>query len=253
MGMQILKGLGLALALAGPAVLTLAPPSAAEEASAFSDAQKQELGGLIRDYLMKNPEVLIEVSIALEAKRSAEQAEVAEKALAEQADAIFDDPTAAVIGNPNGKIQIVEFFDYNCGYCRRAMNKVLALTEANKEVKVIFKEMPVLGEASASAAVASLAAVRQDKFLPFHRALMTYDGRVSEEAIQQAAKTAKLDLKKFEADRKDPALQAAIDKNLDVSHALFIDGTPSFIIGDQIVRGWNEAEIDRLIAEASKS
>ena len=236
-------------------ITALAIPAAAiaEETSSFTDAQKAELEQFIRSYLIENPEILVEVSVALEAKRASQEAEAAKSAMSVYNDAIFNDPTAPFIGNPDGKIQIVEFFDYNCGFCRRAMGKVLDIAESNKDVKVIFKEMPVLGDESTVAARASLAAAKQDKFLEFHRALMTYEGRISEEAISKAAKQVKLDMAQFESDRNDPAIQKSIDENLAVASALYVNGTPSFIIGDQVVRGWNEAEIDRLIKEASGS
>ncbi len=196
-----------------------------------------ELERRVREYLLNNPEVVIEALERFqERKKRAEQTE-AQALLKARADEVFRDPDSPVGGNPNGKATLVEFFDYNCPYCRRVTPTMNEAEAADGNLRIVYKEFPILGPNSVFAARAALAAHRQGRYVAFHKALMLAEGVADKDKVMEIAAKVGLDLERLKRDMDDPAIQAAIDKNLSLAQALRINGTPSFIAGDQIVRG----------------
>lgn len=208
-------------------------------AAAFTDAEKAEIGTVVRDYLMKNPEVLQEVIGELEKKQQAQEAEGRGKALSEMKGLVFDSPRGVVVGNPKGDVTLVEFFDYNCGYCKQALADVDKLIKKDPNLKVIFKEFPVLGPGSVEAAQVGVAVrmVAPDKYLAFHDALLGIRGQADRAKALQAAKDVGIDPAAIQKVAASPELNATLDESMKIAQALGLNGTPSFIIGDEVVIG----------------
>lgn len=220
------------------AMLALAPLPSAQAADKPLD--KQAVEQIVRDYLIKNPEVLVEAMQALEAKEKAQADEAQKSALATNRDALEN--KGPVGGNPKGDVTLVEFFDYNCGYCKHTHPERVEAVKKDGKVRVVYKEFPILAPSSMEAAKAALAADRQGKYEAFHSALMKHEGRLDSDAIRQTAKDVGLDIKKLEADMGDPAIQAEIDANIALARQLGIRGTPGFVVGDTLIPGAIEAE-----------
>lgn len=230
------SGLRAALAFAaalGAMAATLTP------AAAFTDAEKAEIGAVVREYLMKNPEVLQEVIGELEKKQQAEEAAGRSKALASMKQLVFDSPRGVVVGNPKGDVTLVEFFDYNCGYCKQALADVDKLLKNDPNLKVIFKEFPVLGPASVEAAQVAVAVrmVAPEKYLAFHDKLLSTRGQADRAKALQAAKDVGIDPAAIQKMATSPELNATLDESMKIAQALGLNGTPSFIVGDEVVIG----------------
>ncbi len=179
------------------------------------------------------------------------QVDEARALVAAQKAVIFNDPDSPVGGNPAGDVTIVEFFDYNCPYCRLVAATLEEIERTDPGVKFIYKEFPILGPGSEFAARAALAAHRQGKYIPFHRGLMARDGRVGESAVMEVAHSVGLDISQLKKDVEDPRVIAAIERNLDLASSLRIAATPTFIINEQILRGAGDLEaFQSVIAEA---
>jgi protein-disulfide isomerase len=191
----------------------------------------------VRAYLLEHPEVIMEaVERYQERKRAAEQSET-QVVLKTRADEVFRDPDSPVGGNANGDVTLVEFFDYNCPYCRRVGPLMIQAEAADAKLRIVYKEFPILGPNSVFAAKAALAAHRQGKYVAFHKALMSVEGAADKDKVLVVAIKVGLDLDRLKRDMEDPAIQKMIDRNLALAQALRINGTPSFVAGDQIVRG----------------
>jgi protein-disulfide isomerase len=191
----------------------------------------------VRDYLLENPEVIMEALQILQQRQRAAEAATLKRTIAERIDDILNDPAAPVGGNPSGDVTVVEFFDYNCPYCRRVAPTVVDLEEADPGVRLVYKEFPILGPGSQFAARAALASRRQGKYVAFHNALMQATEQVTEETVMEVAREVGLDLEQLRVDMQEAAIQQAIARNLQLADALGITGTPSFIIGEEVVPG----------------
>ena len=202
-----------------------------------SEMPEGEFGKRVRAYLLKNPEVIVDAMKGLQARQRAAQLGDAQTILESRADEVFRDPESPVGGNRNGDVTLVEFFDYNCPYCRRVAPAMLGAEAADPQLRIVYKEFPILGPDSVFAARAALAARKQDRYVAFHKALMKVNGRVDEDTAMRVAAEVGLDTDRLRADMQAPAIGAAIDRNLQLARALRITGTPSFAIGDQIIRG----------------
>ena len=222
-----------ALALA---LTALAPGAFAE--TAFSDAQKKEIGEIVRQYLMDNPEILLDVSRVLEAKQQQAEAEQRGTALEKNADQIFRSPADYVAGNPKGDVTLVEFFDYNCGWCKKGFPEVMSLIEKDKNLRVVLKEFPIFGGDSDYAAMAAIAAGKQGKYWELHSALFSHEGKVTKEIVDEIAKAKGLDLEKLKADMASPEVAKVIADNHALGQALSINGTPAFIIDTTLSPGY---------------
>lgn len=244
------------------AVITLgAMPASAGE---LSEAQKAEVKGLIeqyvqenpefiRDYLLKNPEILLEVSNLLRA-RQAEQERVARaEALSAHRDRIERHPMTPVSGNPDGDVTVVEFFDYNCPWCKKSLSELVELEKEDPNLRFVWKEFPVLSALSVYAARAAMAADRQGKYMEFHLAVMSGGRIASEEQVLKIAEKVGLDMDRLAADMKDPAITEYLQETMQLAETLGISGTPSFVIGDHIAGGYiSKEEMRKLIDQARR-
>jgi protein-disulfide isomerase len=209
-------------------------------AAEFNPAQKAEIEATIHSYLLEHPEVLREVSIELEKRQKVEEADLRSRAIADNKQSLFDSPFQAVIGNSKGKITLVEFFDYNCGYCKRALGDLITLMKSEPELRVVLKDFPVLGANSVDAAVIASAARKQisgDKFFDFHQKLLLSHGPIGRDQALAVAKDMGLDMDKLQKDAKDPAIRASLEDVMKVADSLNLTGTPSYVVGDEAVVG----------------
>ncbi|MFN4141314.1 DsbA family protein [Aestuariivirga sp.] len=228
------------LAACAAALLTLAPAAMAQ--SSFTDAQKAEIGEIVRQYLMENPEVLLDVSRALEAKQQQAESEKREKTLAASAEQIFRSPHDFVAGNPEGDVTMVEFFDYNCGWCKKGFPEVMSLIEKDKNLRVVLKEFPIFGGDSDYAAMAAIAAKKQGKYWELHTALLAHEGKVTREVVDELAKEKGLDLERLKADMDSPEVAQVIADTHKLAEQLAINGTPAFIIDSTVSPGYLPAD-----------
>jgi protein-disulfide isomerase len=196
-----------------------------------------EMGEFIRGYLLANPEVIIEAVEAYSARKKAEEQKLASNAVKENADWLYegDHPQA---GNADGDIAIVEFFDYNCGYCKRALSDVMTVMGEDDQVRVVFVELPILGEASTEASKWALAAHKQDLYLEYHVALMEHQGRLNDATMAKIAEKVGLDVEKLRQDKEDPSVMDQLNENINMARTLGITGTPAFTIGEDLARGY---------------
>jgi protein-disulfide isomerase len=235
---RFLASAAVALALCGaPAV---AP------AQTFNDAQRGEIQKIIKDYLITHPEILEEVSAELTKRQAQAEAEKHQAAITANANTIFNSPRGVVVGNKDGDVTFVEFFDYNCGYCKRAMDDMVGIMKNDPKLKVVLKEFPVLGPGSVEAAQVAVAVRMQDptgkKYLDFHQKLLGGRGQADKARAMAAAKEAGLDVAKLEKDMTSPEVRATIEENFKLAESMGMNGTPSYVIGKQVVIGAVGAE-----------
>lgn len=219
-----------------PAPIPPAPIQAAP-APALSPEQEAAIRALIGEHLRAHPEIVIEALQAWQSRQITEQEIRQRGALAANRAELENDGVSPVAGNPQGDVTVVEFFDYQCGYCKQALPDLRRLLAEQPNLRVVFKEFPVFGPVSEFAARAALAAARQNLYLPFHTALMKAQGPLSEARILKIAEASGLDVARLKRDMQDPAIAAAIAANLSLGEALGIEGTPTFVIGDEVVAG----------------
>ncbi len=220
--------------------------AAAQEAR--SDA---EIERIVRDYLMREPEIIYEAIQQLQARQQAAEAERRRETLSSLGDEIFNDPNDPVAGNAEGSVTLVEFFDYQCSYCRRMAPAMQALLEEDEDLRLVFKELPVLGPDSMVAARAGLAASRiaPEHYMDFHFALMNA-GDLSEPTILETAEKLGIDPERLKTEMDGSEVAEAIQTNLQIAGQLGINGTPSFIVGDTIVPGAMPiAQLSQLISQ----
>ena len=222
------------------ALLALAVPHAAR-AVEFSTPQKSEIERIVHDYLVAHPEVLQEAMAELEKRQTAAEAEKHKSAVKDNAQNLFSSPRQVVLGNPNGDVTFVEFFDYNCGYCKRAMTDMLTLLKNDPKLKVVLKEFPVLGPGSVEAAQVATAVQMQDKsgkkYLDFHQKLLGGSGQADKAHALAAAKDAGLNMTQLEKDMASPEVKASLQEAFKLAEALGLNGTPSYVIGSEVVIG----------------
>ena len=191
----------------------------------------------IEAYLRANPQVLIESVEAFQRNQEVAAANELKSIVRERREEIFNDPLSPVLGNPNGDVTLVEFFDYNCPYCRKVPAVLAEAQKADNGLKIVLKEFPILGPGSEYAARAALASQKQGKYRDFHEALMAHSAAIDETSTLEIARRVGLDIDRLQKDMEDPAIAEALGRNLALAGDLRINGTPSFIIGDEIVRG----------------
>ena len=222
------------------AFLAMAIPqiSQAEELTA---GQKSEVERILRDYLIAHPEVIQDAMAELDKRQSAADAEKHKAMIKQNAQTIFSSPRQVVLGNPDGNVTFVEFFDYNCGYCKRAMDDMLTLLKDDPELKIVLKEFPVLGPGSVEAAQVAVAVRMQDKtgkkYLEFHQKLLGGRGQADKARALAVAKDIGLDMTRLEKDLASAEVKATLQENFKVAEALGLNGTPSYVIGDNVVVG----------------
>lgn len=221
------------------AIVALVPANVS--AQTFSGPQREEIHKIIRDYLIEHPEVLEEASAELTRRQSAAEAAKQASMVKKHAEIIFNSPRGVVVGNRSGDVNFVEFFDYNCGYCKRAMQDMLDLMKSDPKVRVVLKEFPVLGQSSVEAAQVGIAVRMQDssgkKYLDFHQKLLNSRGQIDRAKALAAAKETGLDMARLEKDMAGPEIKATLEENFRMAEDMGLNGTPSYVIGDQVVIG----------------
>jgi protein-disulfide isomerase len=231
-------------------IALMAAALARAEPAAAADLTVEQIEKIVRDYLLREPKVVFEALQELQRQEAEATAARQKAAIAANQKKLLDDPLTPVGGNPDGDVTLVEFFDYRCTYCRRVVSSVRELLDEDGDLRVVFKDMPVLGPDSVRAARAALASRKQDGYVPFHFALMASDD-LSPAGIRAAAKSVGLDPDRLEADMDAPEVNAVIEANYALAHELGIEGTPAFVIGDQLIPGAVEkARLEHLIDEA---
>lgn len=246
---NIIKSLGLAILL-----FTANPLQAADPAKTPIDTKQFEKA--LRDVLRTNPEIVVEAIEAYRAKQEAEKAQKAREALASRRKDLEGGAMTPIGGNPVGSVTVVEFFDYQCGFCKRVFPSILSLIQSDKRIRYVFKELPILGPASMIAARAAVAAWKIDKkkYLPFHTALMASRGRLNEDKIIRLAEQSGIDPADLKKAMKEPEVYQELQNNLNLAQELNINGTPAFIIGNTIVPGAvSLEELKRLVDSQHKS
>jgi protein-disulfide isomerase len=212
---------------------------------------------IVRDYLTKNPEILVEMTNELDKRQAAQQQQGAavqqQKAISDNAEAIFRSPFSHVAGNSNGDVSLVEFFDYNCGYCRRALVDVLKLVADDGKVRLVLKELPIFGDDSRAAAKLALASNKQGKYFEMHQKLFFEPGRADKEKALRIAKELGLDLDQLQKDAEDPDIKKALEEANGLAHKL--EGpqlaTPFYLIGDRVLDGVSDNFFDQLKDEVA--
>jgi protein-disulfide isomerase len=206
---------------------------------------------IIRDYLLKNPEIIEQALRTLEERQRKAERQESQKALTAHREELLSDPRSPVGGNPRGSVTVVEFFDYRCPHCKHAAPDVKKLAQEDSDVRIVYKQFPVLGPDSELAARAALAAHAQGKYAALHDALLAASGPLTLPAILKLAGPAGLDVAKLQADIETPEIRATIERDRALAAALGITGTPSFVIGSELVPGAVDlATLKALVAEA---
>lgn len=210
-------------------------------AQSFTDQQRTEIQKIIREYLIANPEVLQESINEFEKRQSVVDAEKHKIAVKSHAELLFNSQRQVVVGNPQGDVTLVEFFDYNCGYCKRAMTDLMELMKGDPKLRVVLKEFPVLGPQSIEAAQVGAAVRMQDKtgkkYFEFHQKLLTGRGNVDRARALAAAKEVGLDVARIEKDANSEEAKATLEESFKLAEALGLNGTPSYVVGEEIVIG----------------
>jgi protein-disulfide isomerase len=198
---------------------------------------RQALEQMIEQYIRTHPEVIEQSLQSLENKRAAEEQERQKAALATHQQELLNDPASPVSGNPAGDVTVVEFFDYRCGYCKRAASALTQLQQSDARVRVVYKDFPILGETSELAAKAALASNLQGKHRAFHEALLATKDDLTKEQLFRIAAEAGVDVNRLDQDMTRPEWQAILDRNRALAKTLGISGTPAFIVGNDLVPG----------------
>ena len=227
------------------------------EAGPTTTMSKSEIETLVKDYLLENPEIIRDAIIKLQEKEAMQDQELQRESIASAKDALENDPRDASIGPDDAKVTIVEFFDYNCGYCKRATPWIEeAAKKYGDDVRIVFKELPILDDrtkTSRIAARAALAADKQGKYQEMHFALMNQK-RLSGDIVRKTAEDIGLDMKRYDADLADPTIDQHINDTLQLANRLpALTGTPFFIVGDEYVSGADTDRLERLVDAALKS
>ncbi len=215
--------------------------------------QTQAIERIIRDYLLKNPELILEAVEGLEQKRRGEAERSAKDAIVQFREEILNDPGSVVSGNPQGDVTVVEFFDYRCPYCKQVVPSLTQLLKDDGKIRFVYKELPILGPDSVVASRAAIAARAQNKYIEMHNALMRARGTLDEPSVLKIATETGLDARKLKTDMGAPEVDMIIERNRTLARALNLNGTPAFVIGDTTVPGAIDLPtLKSLVAEARK-
>ncbi len=231
------------------AFMCLAGPALAQQtgkAGSFSKQEEAQIRTIVRDYLVNNPEVLEEAQRALQAKRDAE----ARKKQAEIGKSITADGRLMAFGPANAAVTLVEFYDYNCPYCKVSVTWMSKLVRERKDVRLIFVDFPILGPTSQEAAMAAVASAKQGKSLQFHQELMGTKGRLSSDAINQAARKVGIDVSRLRRDMNDPAIAKLLEDNRSRAVAAGVEGTPTFMLNGQLQSFGDERDLTAALKAA---
>ena len=230
------------IAVAMLAIVLIFPTAAPVRAQSFSTDQRGEIERIIREYLLSHPELLQDVMNELEKRQTVADAEKHRSAVKQHAATIFNSTRQVTLGNLQGDVTVVEFFDYNCGYCKRAMIDMLELLKGDGQVKFVLKEFPVLGDASLQAAQVAVAVRMQDKtggkkYLEFHQKMLSGRGQVDKARAVAVAREIGLDVARIEKDLASEEVKTTLEESYKVAEALGLNGTPSYVVGSDVVIG----------------
>ncbi|MBC6405139.1 MAG: DsbA family protein [Rhodospirillales bacterium] len=230
--------------------LLLLPGLARAEEADFTSAEEEEIGRLIRAYILEHPEVILEAIEELRHREEQASVSARQSIIAESKAAIYEDPGSPVAGNPDGDVTIVEFFDYNCSYCKRMTPEIFGLLAQDGNIRYIAKEWPIFGEDSEFAARAALASARQGKYARFHQALMAIRGPANPETVRRAAEAVDVDWEQLQIDMGSDAVTEQLVRTHQLAVALGVQGTPAIVIGENFLPGAvPAAEISAIVAE----
>jgi protein-disulfide isomerase len=216
---------------------TATVPEKPSGGAVFSTSQRKAVEAIIKDYLLNNPELMLEVNNVLEAKMDKIQSERMAVAVKENAAELFRPTTSPVAGNAKGDVTVIEFFDYNCGYCKKAFTDLAQVIEKDKQIKVVLKEFPILSKGSEEASRVALAARLQGKYWEFHRGMLESQGQANEAAALRVAEKLGLDMTRLKKDMASPEVKKEIDDTRKLASKMGIQGTPHFIVGERIIPG----------------
>lgn len=235
------------------ALMLLTSPAPAAAADALTAEQKAAIEETIRAYILSHPEVVIESLTAYQAQQNQAQREAAEAAVATAGEELERDPSSPMVGNPDGDVTVVEFFDYRCGYCKRVLPSVQKLLKDDGNIRLVLKEYPILGPDSLIAAKASLAVWQTDpdKYMDVHAAMLTAKGTLDEERVLDLVAAQGVDRDTIRKAMAEPGIEDVLRANFELGQRLGINGTPAFIIGDELVPGAIGLEqMEKLVADA---
>ncbi|MEG6509317.1 DsbA family protein [Methyloligella sp. 2.7D] len=216
------------------------------------EEDRQALLDVVHDDLIANPEILVDMSTELDKRQQDAQEAMQKEAIGKNAEKLFRSPRSFTAGNPEGDVTVVEFFDYNCGYCKRALPDVMRLAETDPHVKLVLKDLPIFGEDSEAAARVALAAGKQGKYLEVHQRLFNDPGKANEEKGLEIARDLGLDMDKLKADMTDPSIGATLKENEELAQAIGLQGTPLYLIGDRMIAGAPTDLFDQLENEVDQ-
>ncbi len=228
--------------IAGPiaAAMLLASPLTAS-AQSFSPDQQRQIEDIVKNYLIAHPEIMQDAQAALDKRQQDAEAAKARTAIKKDSATLFDSPHQVVLGNPNGKVTMVEFFDYNCPHCKDAVSDMVNLLSKDHNLKFVLKEFPILAQGSVDAAHVAVAVRMQDpsgaKYLAFHQKLFSTRGMVDQARALEVARDVGCDMTRISKDMNSPEVQTTIDEDMKLADAIGVDGTPSYVIGDHLIVG----------------
>jgi protein-disulfide isomerase len=234
-------------------VVLLFSPHGLPAAETPDAARRQEIETVIREYLRVHPEVVMEALQEMERRQQEAQKRQRAEAVRTYLTELTQDPGSPVGGNPQGQVTIVEFFDYQCGYCKRVTVEIKKLLQTDSDVRLVYRALPILGPVSVFSARAALAAHRQGKYEPLHAALMETNERLTEQKVLQLAAQVGLDVAQLEKAMADPTVAAALDRNFDLQRKLNIQGTPALVVGMEFIPGAADvATLKKLVEQARR-
>lgn len=239
----------MALAAAFVLGLMALPSSAAED---IKPEQTKAVEKIVRDYLIQNPEIIVEALEAYKKKQKQAEADATRRTLAERKAELRRDPGSPVGGDPSGDVALIEFFDYRCGVCKRVHPIVAELMRTDKKIRRVYKEWPILGSDSVFAARAALASRRQGKYFVFHNAMMEAKRSLTPAVVFTIAAKVGLNVKRLKRDIESPEIDAILKRNFALADALKLTGTPSFVIGDELLRGGRDLQTLRRIIDRQR-
>jgi protein-disulfide isomerase len=226
--------------LAAAILAAVCATAALAQAPAFSEAQKNAIRQIIKEYLVANPEVIQEAMVELERRQKEGERQARLKIIEDRNGPLFSTRGAAVYGNAGGDVTLIEFFDYNCGFCKRSHGDVAKLLGEDKGLRIISRDFPVLGPGSVEAATVAVALMEQfkgDRMWQFHSRLLSARGQANQKAALDAARDLGADMARLQRDMAKPEVRQAIEENVQVADSLGLTGTPSYVIGDDVVVG----------------
>jgi protein-disulfide isomerase len=247
-----MRFLNIALILVAGLLGALIGLVAANGPQGTNDVSDEQFSDRVREALIADPEILRDAFYALDVQQRQAELSALQDAITRNYSLIETAPAAFASGNPDGDVTIVEFFDYECGYCRRAQEPFQNLIQDDGNIRVIYFELPILGETSYRAALAALAADRQGLYHEFHDLAVASSERLTDETIAEIATEIGANLDQLYADMDDPELEGRVRANMQLGQAVTVNSTPTYIVGGQVALGWDEDRIRELVAEARR-